>query len=236
MRTLKTLTIALALSGLVAGAWAAPSVRGSSGSGVLFPDTEVLPAGTLAVSASALWIERDAKTQDNQWYALSYAPMENLEVGVARAELKSTGVKDWLFQARMLLLPEKGRRPALVVGMTDMTNEMGFDEASAYAAVSAVLWAPTDPFTGEPVNPLRASLGFGTGMYGKSPFAGLNWQVHPRATVSVEYGKDLSLGFGKGVFNLGGQYTVGKSLALNAGVVDMRHAVVGLSFLTDGLF
>lgn len=230
----KALCLSCALAATSAGAWAGPSLMGGSGN-LLVPNTETAAVSTLAGSGSVLWVDRNGSTKANQCYALTFGAAPNLEVGFARAEYKTTSAEGNLFQVKYRVTPEKGLWPSLAVGSLDLTNELGAGEATAYAVVSRKLWSPVDEFTGDPVMPLRGYLGYGTGIYGNSPFYGADWQFANNTKLILEYSKNTALGDSEYLFNLGVQAAITKNLVVSGAAVDMRHPSLSLSYVTDKL-
>lgn len=236
MAKVKALTLSLLLLSVGVGASAAPSLLGASG-GLVIPDAEVLPEGTASVGSSLTWVDRAGKTVNNEWHAVTLGTSSNLEVGIARVVNRTPVAKETLVQGKFQLLREADRLPALAVGALDLSNALDLSEATAFLAASKTVWATEDEFTGERVQPLRATVGFGTGLYGNSPFAGLDWQVHPRARVLFEYSKFKTLDVADDyLFNLGAQLRIGSSVLVGASLVDMQYPSLQVSLLSGRLW
>ncbi|NLC55527.1 MAG: YjbH domain-containing protein [Armatimonadetes bacterium] len=227
------LIIALLLSVTSASVWAEPSLHGTSG-GLSVPTTDIIPTASLAASTSAVWIDRQGETKDNLWYSLNYGLLPRVEAGFSYVSYRSRRAQDLLFHCKWQALPQAGLRPAVAFGAVDVVGELT-DDPSAYVVIGGVVWAPKDPFSGEPTTPLRAHLGIGTGIYGDAPFAALDWSIHPRIKLLVEWQKNLSLGTGQYLYNVGAQFTVGSGFTLDAGALDMRYPSVGISYRADNL-
>ncbi|MBI3946047.1 MAG: hypothetical protein HY321_09025 [Armatimonadetes bacterium] len=231
----KSLTLAALLLCASVGAGAAPSMLGPTGT-LLLPDARVLPMGQLVGTGGGIWVDRAGTTDANEWYSLNAGVLPRVEAGVSRVTYRTRRATGTPIHAKFQVLPERGYRPGLAVGSVDLTNETS-SQGTAYVTVSGPIWAPLDLFTGEAVHPLRAVAGIGTGIYGGSPFAGLDWQAHNRARLIVEYTKFSPLGISNShVFNLGGQFTFGNSVVINAGAVDMRYPAVSASLLVNSLW
>lgn len=231
----KLLVVAALLFGASVGAWPAPSMLGPSGT-LLLPDARITPTGQLAGAAGSIWVDRAGHTDSNEWYFLSAGVLPQVEVGISRVSYRTRRASGTLIHTKFQVLPERGYRPGVAVGSTDLTNETS-SQATAYLTLSGPIWAPVDLFTGEPIHPLRAIVGLGTGIYGGSPFAGLEWQAHKRARLILEYTKFSPLGISNAhLFNLGGQFTVGNSVVINASAVDMRYPAVSVSALANNLW
>ncbi|HOJ22293.1 MAG TPA: YjbH domain-containing protein [Armatimonadota bacterium] len=230
----KALVMTLLLSLAGAGGWADTSMLGTPG-GLVVPHARVLPEGRLQTTVSAVWIDRNDETKDNEWYSVNFGLLGTAEVGLSHVAYSSRKARDIVVHGKWLALPEKDRLPAVAIGVTDITGEVVSDP-SVYLVASKLLWSPRDEFTGEARHPLWGHLGIGSGIYGDSPFAGIEWGVARNTRLLVEWGKNLSYGRGDYLFHVGAQYQWRDRFTLSAGAMDMRYPAVSLTARLDDLF
>lgn len=228
------LLLALLLSAGAGTASADPSLLGASG-GLTVPTTDVMAEGSMALSVSSIWIDRNNDTRDNAVYSVGCAPLRDVEAGLSYVSYRTRRAKDTLFHCKWRVRAQEGLVPALAIGAVDVVGELT-DEPSAYLVIGGVAWAPKDPFSGEPTNPLRLHLGIGTGIYGDSPFACADWTLNKRVRLLVEWQKNLALGTKTYQFNVGARANVAPGFALSAGAMDMQHFGLGLTYTASGLF
>jgi hypothetical protein len=202
--------------------------------GLVLPHARVLPDGRLQTTLSAVWIDRNGETKDNEWYTVNFGLFGTAEVGFSHVAYSTRRARDLVVHAKWLALPEKGWAPAVAVGMTDMTGEVA-EDPSVYVVASKLLWSPKDVFTGEPQHPLWAHVGLGSGIYGDSPFAGIDWSVANRTRLLVEWGKNLAFGRGDYQFHVGADYQWNERFKLSAGALNMRYPAVSLTARLDDL-
>lgn len=131
------------------------------------------------------------------------------------------------------LLPERENRPAVSVGVTDLTNDFYslysqsniHDSRSFFVAATRQFSAGTHPFWG--------TVGFGNRRFNDRPFAGLSYQANPRVKVMAEYdGWNVNAG---AAYDIQGGWGEGRwhSVFL-LGLTDLDRVTLSLGFTYSG--
>lgn len=167
----------------------APSFTGGPG---LFevPTATMLPDGDIAVAysrAKLLDAPQPLRWQNNGFFTVAFLPRLTL---TARGSVRHTGTADDIYNrdesanAQLLLLDENARRPALAVGMHDVSGANAL-----YPAKYATL---TKSIAGR----LRLTAGYGSGMsLLDGPFGGIEVAPCPWVTLIAEHdGRQRSAG------------------------------------------
>ena len=206
---------ACALCLLAGAALALPSYRGYTGL-MLVPTADALNQGDFN---GGLFFEDVASGVVNDYIA-NYGIIDGLEVGIDRFQFNNDVNADTFINAKYRVLPETDQRPALAVGIIDLTDE---EETTAYFVVSKSVSTPVRCWEGEVLNP-RIHIGFGGGRL-SSVFAGGSAYLGERFMVMAEWdSRDVQAG---------AKFRITPSLTVDAGffdIVDRGTFGVGVSF------
>jgi hypothetical protein len=151
-------TPALAAPGILSGNDATPNFVGSTG---LLETPNADTVGDKGFSVFAGFNPR------YNGFGVLFGPIDRLEVGVSFLDFDAGG-DDLSVNAKFSLLKESALIPGFAVGVVDAFDEFGFD-TSWYVVAGKDLrkLLPILPFD------VKASLGYGGGIYGNEPFAAL---------------------------------------------------------------
>lgn len=176
--------------GIISGSGATPNFVGSTG---LLETPDANTVGDKGFSVFAGFNPR------YNGFGVLFGPIDRLEVGVSFLDFDSGG-SDLSVNAKFSLLKENALIPGVAVGVVDAFNEFGFD-------TSWYVVAGKDLRKLLPILPLdvKASLGYGGGIYGNDPFAALEIGIgtpldliplsHPRFSFIPEFRNgNLNLG------------------------------------------
>ncbi len=149
---------AFAAPGIINGSGATPNFIGSTG---LLETPDANTVGDKGFSVFAGFNPR------YNGFGVLFGPIDRLEVGVSFLDFDNAG-DDFSVNAKFALLKETDLIPGLAVGVVDAFSEFGGD-ASWYVVAGKDLrkLLPILPFD------VKASLGYGGGIYGDEPFAAL---------------------------------------------------------------
>jgi len=204
---------ALALGAVALPAQAAPSLEGFTGL-LLTPTADALDKGEYNVAFFTLNLEEGA--DENVW-AANLGTSEGLEVGFARIKPEhSPG--ETILNAKWRIHPEDGKRPALAVGVTDLTDEF---DTTAYFVASKVISRVMNLREKEVLSP-RVHLGIAGGRL-DGVFVGASAVLGQRLLVMAEHDTHD--------FNLGARLAVGYGIRAHAGWIHgLDDFAVGASF------
>lgn len=176
--------------GIISGSGATPNFVGSTG---LLETPDANTVGDKGFSVFAGFNPR------YNGFGVLFGPIDRLEVGVSFLDFDNGG-DDLAVNAKFSLLKESALIPGFAVGVVDAFDEFGTD-ASWYLVAGKDLrkLLPILPFD------VKASLGYGGGIYGDEPFAALEIGIgtpldliplsHPRFSFIPEYRNgDVNLG------------------------------------------
>lgn len=125
------------------------------------------------------------------------------------------------------LSPERENRPAISIGITDLTNDFYslYSQSNIHDSRSFFV-AATQQF-GDERHPFWATLGFGNRRFNDHPFAGLSYQANPRVKVMAEYdGWNVNAG---AAYDIGGGWREGEwHSVLLLGLTDLDRVTVSL--------
>ncbi len=131
------------------------------------------------------------------------------------------------------ILPERENRPAISVGITDLTNEFYslYSQSNIHDSRSFFV-AATRQF-GDDEHPFWGTVGFGNRRFNDHPFAGLSYQASPRVKVMAEYdGWNVNAG---AAYDINGGWDEGKwhSVFL-VGLTDLDQVTLSLGLTYSG--
>ena len=149
---------AFAAPGIISGSGATPNFIGSTG---LLETPNANTVGDKGFSVFAGFNPR------YNGFGVLFGPFDRLEVGVSFLDFDNAG-DDFAVNAKFALLKETDLIPGVAVGVVDAFDEFGPD-ASWYVVAGKDLrkLLPILPFD------VKASVGYGGGIYGDEPFAAL---------------------------------------------------------------
>jgi hypothetical protein len=221
--------VAAAMLVLLSGfASAAPSFFSTSGN-ILTPDDSILGAGEFTANYHVLDLSNTANV-----LGASFGAATNLELGIARFDTKEPGfAPKTMINGKYALLTEKPNSPTVVIGVLDATGDVNTSgDPSLYVVLGKNLTSLATNVTGEPAKPLRAYLGFGTGIY-QGLFVAANWSFTPRATIIVEYLTETKIKGAledKAVFNAGLRFAITDMLSGDVALLNAEDLGFGISF------
>lgn len=216
-------TVSLAIGAILllavgGGAFAAPSVLGTSGN-ILTPDDTILASGAFNIAYHGI---SDGDTI--QIFAANIGLLPNLEVGAA---VKTNGDTDVLANAKYRVLSEAAGRPAITIGAIDIGSQFT-EDPGVYILLSKSLTPWLEGAAEKPVGPLRGHIGVGGGVV-KSIFAALDWTATPKLSVMAEMISDSQFG-GDTMFNAGIRYAFTNDVRLDIATLDFDDMTYGISF------
>jgi len=204
----------LALLGILTISWCLPSFNGYSG---LFyvPTAEVLPANSWSVGAFS--VDLDEVFPDR--YCFSYGLPGGMELNVIKY-VPDDEEEETLLSGKYQIFPETKDKPALAVGVFDVTEER---ETTVYLVASRTL---SDSFEVRKrrVFETIGHIGVGGGRL-EGIFAGVEFVLAPSFRVIGEYDTDD--------FNIGIKILANDKLAITGAVLDLDRLGVGISFKED---
>ena len=211
--TLVTLLLALALSGLALQAEAAPSLFG--GTGLLFtPTADVVPDQQFNVAFFALELEEGV---DESVLAANVGLPQGLELGFAR--IKPEGREsDTFLNAKYQLWREQDEKPALSVGVVDLTDEQ---DTTVYVVLSKSVsdWVRD---RGKDITGPQIHAGLAGGLL-DGVFAGASAYLGDKLALLAEYDTED--------VNLGARLELGSGFLAHAGWVNgLDDFALGASF------
>ncbi len=232
---MKKLFFATALVSLIAmfasSAIASLSMYGTSGL-IETPDDTILAPASVLVGAK--YINDVTGFDDNLIsYGGAAGVFPKLEVGVAALDSDAPGIKTrTIISGKYKILSESVERPSVVVGVVDAAEVLDkfnsdIDNPSVYVLFGKNISKTAEAISGMVSKPLRAQVGFGTGLY-KGMFAGLTWTASPKLDIMLEF---LANGIRqKGTANAGVRWSLYKGLSLEAGTFAFESIYAGGSF------
>lgn len=200
-----------------APAGAEPSVDGSTGL-IFVPSADVLPSGNFSLGFHLV--------QSVNYLAFNFGLVENLEIGADSVFIQGETSATFL-NVKYRFLPERKDAPALALGVKALNEESRI----VYLVASKTL---------PELAGVRGHLGLGTGDQGL--FLGISKVLNP---VSVRPSGKKSEWYGglppttllaefaggkEGGVNLGARLEVSPGLQLGAYLLDLRDAMIGLSY------
>ncbi|NIM06103.1 MAG: hypothetical protein GTO55_07370 [Armatimonadetes bacterium] len=208
-----SLLVGIALCGLTLSAQAAPSLRGFTGL-LLTPTADTLGAKDYNLAFFAL--DADEGIDTTTWAGNLGLPA-GLEAGIAIIDPDNAS-NETLINAKYRIRSESARRPALAVGVFDLTDEI---DATTYFVASKSLPKLLKESAEEVVAP-AFHVGIGGGAL-DGIFAGFSLTLLNKLTVMVEYDTDNT--------NFGATLPVGRGLLVHGGWInDLDDIAVGLSY------
>ncbi|HEY3298433.1 MAG TPA: hypothetical protein VGK34_07250 [Armatimonadota bacterium] len=224
MRYLVLVTAVVLMFATLPAFGAANYLGGMSGN-IFTPDDVIEPTRDWEISYhNALNLLGD---DDLQATGIQYGLFSNLEVGVS---FIADGGTNTAFNAKYRLVPETSSVPNVTVGVFDLLADSTRD-TNAFILVSKNITPFATRVTDTPSKPLRAELGFGTGIY-KSVFAALNWTYSPKWSAMAEYVPG-DIGDRGSTVNLGVRYAATNSVRVDAAVIDFHDFAFGASFRSN---
>lgn len=209
------LAVVVLLVGCVSALNAASSIYGMSGL-VVTPDDSIAATQTLVPSVNHV-LDDDV---DFTTYGAAFGIVPNLEVSAVAISVDDD--TEAIVNGKYRLMSETATKPALVVGVVDITQNVD-DEIAAFVLVSKNLSSAAEGFSGRVSKPIKGTLGFGTGLY-DGFFAGLDIAVAPKLSCALEYVANDS------VFNGCVRFQPTQALTITAGTLDFDHIYAGVSF------
>lgn len=233
-RRVYIMAVIVAMVGLLSGmVCAAPSFLSTSGL-ILTPDDSLLSPGSFSASFHDFELASTATV-----IGANVGVTPNLELGVARFDSDAAGADpETMLSGKYLLLPETAVRPSVVIGVVDLNGQIDpGDDASAYIVAGKNLTSVASGLTGEPVEPVRAFVGVGSGIYG-GMFAGVEWTLSPRAKIVAEFINEVNIKNAlseESVFNAGITFDLAEAIQGSLATINGDDFAFGLTYVKIGL-
>lgn len=224
----RALTIILLITAFASPLLGESSYLGPTGN-IATPDALVVATGTWEI-AYHQFVEVFADA-DFITTSINYGLLPKLEVGGA---FTSNGEDDFVINAKYVLVPEVGERPAVAVGVFDAASTLDiFGDDPGFYVVATKNLGPAAESVTSPLRQARLSIGIGSGVY-DGFFANLDWVVSQRAHVLVEFiNNDLAKPDSQGSsVNAGFRYGLTDMVTLDAATIDFEDLAFGVSFRT----
>ena len=229
MKKFAVLLVATAIMFSAAGAlYAASSIYGQSGL-IETPDDTVV--GDKAFEpAFYRMLDVNSSDVDITTFGGSFGLLPNLEIRAVGMDFNKKGADtEVLINAKYRVLAESESRPSVAVGVMDLSNRLKHvsDDPSAFVVFGKNVTSTAEDFSGRVSQPLKGTLGFGTGIY-KGIFAGLDMSLAPKLNVGVEY---LRKGIrDKSTVSGMVRFTPMNALSIDAGLIGFKDFYAGASY------
>jgi len=193
---------------------ASPSWQGYSGL-FLMPTADVLGPNKFGVNVAV----RDKDDLTANWYSGSFGLRNGLEIGVTKVQPNPPIAEDTVVHAKYQILPAEGRRPAVAVGVFDITDEIN-------STVYVVASKEVSKQLGKRAALFRVHAGVGGGqidqfMFGGEAVLGEYQYVH----LLAEHINDQ--------VNMGARFAIPGGIKLDAVFLDLDTLGLGATYCSD---
>lgn len=228
-----TVTLVVLISGICA---AAPSFFGSTGN-ILTPDDAVLSRSEFSANINGVNIHNSSSTKT--FIGASVGLGASTEIGITRFDPDVAGAgSETIVNGKYRVLAETAEKPSVVIGANDITGQMSTNgNPGFYVVVGKNVTSVASNIAGEPVKPIKAYVGLGTGIY-SGAFAAMNWKLTPRVTVIGEYLSQMKVNNfidKSSVLNATVRFEMAEGLLGDVGVINGNDLALRLSY-TKSIF
>lgn len=215
----------LALLVVTLPTFGASNFLGGQSGNILTPDDVIVPTGTMDLSYHQIVNFRNS--DDLSATGITYGVTPNLELG---ASFISSGDSDVAFNGKYRLLTETTNRPAMLVGVYDVSGSANAvnGDPGFFLVFSKNITSTASNMVGEPSKPLRLTAGFGSGPY-DGLLVGLDWTLDPRLSLMADY-TGGNVGGNDKLFSAGVRYAASDAIRIDLAAIDFKDFAFGGDF------